>query len=163
MYQKILLAVDGSDTSKLAVEEALRIAAFVHGRIHALYVVGKWGIAPYAGYYEPEALGTVLREDARTALDAVSKEMAERGILGEVEIDETESAADDIPSCLQRCVERHNIDLVVMGTHGRRGASRVMLGSVAEGFLRISTCPVLLVRSPGSAAVAHDASESPAD
>jgi nucleotide-binding universal stress UspA family protein len=154
MYQKILLAVDGSDASKRAVEEAFRIAAFARARVHALYVVSKWGVAPYAGYYEPEALGEVLREDGRIALEAVRAAMAERGIPGGVEIDETQNAADDIT-----CVQRHNIDLVLMGTHGRRGASRIVLGSVAEGLLRISTCPVLLVRSPRieTAQVGHGA------
>lgn len=159
MYRKILLAVDGSDASKRAVEEALRIAALAHARVHALFVVSKWGLAPYAGYYEPEALGTVLREDGRIALEAVRAAMAARGISGDIEIDETVNAADDIPSCLERCVQRQNIDLVVMGTHGRRGASRIVLGSVAEGLLRISTCPVLLVRSARvePAQAAHDA------
>ncbi|SDI33864.1 universal stress protein [Paraburkholderia phenazinium] len=147
MYQKILLAVDGSDASKPAVEEAFRIAAAARARVHALYVVSKWGVAPYAGYYEPEALGAVLREDGRIALEAVRVAIAERRIPGAIEIDETQSAADDIPSCLERCARRQNVDLIVMGTHGRRGASRVLLGSVAEGLLRISTCPVLLVRS----------------
>lgn len=164
MYQKILLAVDGSDASKRAVEEAFRIAALARARVHALYVVSKWGVAPYAGYYEPEALGTVLREDGRIVLEGVRAAMAERGIPGDIEIDETQNAADDIPSCLERCVQRQNIDLVVMGTHGRRGAARrgagrIVLGSVAEGLLRISTCPVLLVRSPSveTAQVGHGA------
>jgi nucleotide-binding universal stress UspA family protein len=147
MYQKVLLAVDGSDASSRAAQEAFRIAAFVQAHIHAIYVVSKWGIAPYAGYYEPEALGAVLREDGRIALEAIRKEMAERAVSGDVEIDETQSIADDIPNCLKRCVQRQNIDLVVMGTHGRHGAGRVMIGSVAESFLRISPCPVLLVRA----------------
>jgi nucleotide-binding universal stress UspA family protein len=159
MYQKILLAVDGSDASKRAVEEAFQLAAFARARVHALYVVSKRGVAPYAGYYDPEALGTVLREDGRIALEAVRAAMSERAIPGGVEIDETQNAADNIPRCLERCVQRQNIDLVVMGTHGRRGASRIVLGSVAEGLLRISTCPVLLVRSPRieTAQVGHGA------
>lgn len=133
MYQKILLAVDGSDASKRAVEEAFRIAALARARVHALYVVSKWGVAPYAGYYEPEALGTVLREDGRIVLEGVRAAMAERGIPGDIEIDETQNAADDIPSCLERCVQRQNIDLVVMGTHGRRGAAR-------RGAARAGSC-----------------------
>lgn len=134
MYHKILLAVDGSDASKRAAEEAFRIAALARARVHALYVVSKWGVAPYAGYYEPEALGTVLREDGRLALEAVRTAMAKQGMPGDIEIDETQNAADNIPSCLERCIQREKIDLVVMGTHGRRGASRIVLGSVAEVY-----------------------------
>jgi hypothetical protein len=114
MYQKILLAVDGSEASKRAAEEAFRIAAWARARVPALYVVSKWGGAPYAGYYEPEALGTVLREDGRIALDEVRAAMAERGIPGDVEIDETQNAADDIPSCLERCIQGQTVDPVVM-------------------------------------------------
>jgi nucleotide-binding universal stress UspA family protein len=55
--------------------------------------------------------------------------------------------ADDIKSCLQRCVRRQGGDLVVMGTQGRHGVGRPVLGSVAEQFLRMSTCPVMLIRS----------------
>lgn len=150
MYQKILLAVDGSEASRRALDEACRIAVFFDARLHAVYVVSKWGIAPYAGYYEPEALAAVLRDDGRIALETVREAMSGQGVPGDVEIDETLNATDDIANCLQRSVQRHNIELVVMGTHGRRGASRIVLGSVAEGMLRISTCPVLLVRSPES-------------
>jgi nucleotide-binding universal stress UspA family protein len=67
---------------------------------------------------------------------------------GDTEIEETEDAADDIPHCLARCVQRQGAGLVVMGTQGRHGIGRMLLGSVAEAFLRHADVPVLLVRSP---------------
>lgn len=57
-----------------------------------------------------------------------------------------DSIAEDIASCIARCVDRRGVALVVMGTHGRRGMRRRVLGSVAERFVRESPCPVLLVR-----------------
>jgi len=149
MYRKIVLAVDGSDASKRALDEALDIAALARGRLHAVYIVHPWCVSPYAGYSEPEALRKVLREDGQIALEAVRKAMAERGVPGDTEIDETQSSADNIPSCLHRFVQRHGAELVVMGTHGRRGVGRAVLGSVAEQFLRMAACPVMLVRSSG--------------
>jgi nucleotide-binding universal stress UspA family protein len=67
-------------------------------------------------------------------------------VAGDTEILETQGIAEDIASCIARCVDRHGVDLVVMGTHGRRGMRRMVLGSVAERFVRHSPCPVLLVR-----------------
>lgn len=91
-----------------------------------------------------------LREDGRITLAAVRRATAERGVSGDTEIDETESAADDIASCLQRCVRRQGGDLVVMGTRGGHGVGRAVLGNVATQFLRMATCPVMLIRSDTS-------------
>jgi nucleotide-binding universal stress UspA family protein len=146
MYRKILVAVDGGDSSKAALAEALRIANFTHAHVHAVYVVHQWGLAPYSGYYDPEALGKVLREDGRSALDEARNAMTGLDVSGKVEIDETQGASDTIAQCLMRCVQRQGADLVAMGTHGRHGLGRMVLGSVAEGFVRVSTCPVLIVR-----------------
>lgn len=145
MYHKILLAVDDSDVSVRALNEALDVATLSHAGLHAVYVVHPWQMSQYAGYYDAEDLRKVLQEDARRVLEAARLAMEKRGVKGTTEIVETENAADDIASCLSRCARRHDAGLVVMGTHGRHGLRRVVLGSVAEQFLRLSTCPVLLV------------------
>ena len=150
MYRKIALAIDGSDSSKRALDEALDVAVLAQARLHAVYIVHPWSMSRYAGYYDPEELRKVLREDAQMTLETVRKAMTERGVPGETEIEETQSAADDIPSCLYRCVQRQGAELVVMGTQGRHGVGRAVLGSVAEQFLRISTCPVMLIRGRGN-------------
>jgi nucleotide-binding universal stress UspA family protein len=77
--------------------------------------------------------------------------MAERGVPGATEIEETESADDDIAHCLARCVQRQGAGLMVMGTQGRHGIERWVLGSVAEAFVRRADLPVLLVRSSDAA------------
>ncbi|MGG1947886.1 universal stress protein [Trinickia sp. NRRL B-1857] len=146
MYRNIMLAVDGSASSKRAIEEALRIAALAHATVHAVYVVDKSALFNYGGYYDPQALLDALRGDGRSALGQVHSALAAGGVQGDEEIIETESMADDVATCLQRHAERIGADLVVMGTHGRRGVPRLVLGSVSERFLRFSTCPVMLVR-----------------
>ncbi|WP_322788535.1 universal stress protein [Paraburkholderia oxyphila] len=146
IYRRILLAVDGSGSARRATREALALAAFGHGRVHAVYVVHKWGLAPYGGYFDPDALGRVLNEDGRKALEEVRRAMAAQEVTISVEICETLGKSDSIVECLRRCAAVLDADLVVMGTHGRHGVSRAVLGSVAEGFLRISPCPVLVVR-----------------
>lgn len=150
MYRKILVAVDGSDTSVEALDEALKIASVTKGSLHVVCVIDQAPYLPYAGYYDPDSLLDAARKDGAKVLEKAQNAIARLGLKGDVELAETESIADDVPSCLQRCAERCGADLVVMGTHGRRGWRRMMLGSVAERFLRISTVPVVMVH--GSAA-----------
>jgi hypothetical protein len=93
----------------------LELAQFTQARFHAVYVVHPWCMARYAGYFDPDQLRNVLREDGRMALEEARWAMAERGLPGDTEIDETEDAADDIPHCLARCVQRQGAGLVADG------------------------------------------------
>ena len=147
MYQSIMLAVDNSPSSKSATQEAVRMAAVSKATVHAVYVVDKAALFNYGGYYDPQALLDALRSEGRAALGQVHEALGAAGLQGEEETIETESMADDVAACLQRHAERIGADLVVMGTHGRRGVPRLVLGSVSERFLRFSTCPVMLARA----------------
>lgn len=146
MYRNIMLAVDDSPSSRKATQEAVRMAALAKATIHAVYVVDKSALFNYGGYYDPNALVEALRSEGKAALSQVHDACVAAGVRCEQEIVETEGIADHIENALQRYVERCNADLAVMGTHGRRGVQRLVLGSVAERFLRFSTCPVMLVR-----------------
>jgi nucleotide-binding universal stress UspA family protein len=146
MYRHILVAWDGSESSKRALSEAIRMASLAHGKLTVAYVVDSSTSFAYAGEYDPLALTRALRIDGERALADARAQMAEHGVEGVTEIVETEGLAEDIATCLQRTAERIGADLVVLGTHGRRGIRRMVIGSVAERFVRFSTCPVLLVR-----------------
>ncbi|BCG01433.1 universal stress protein (plasmid) [Paraburkholderia sp. PGU19] len=146
MYKKILVAVDGSATSKLAVQEAVKMASLTSGTVHAVYVVDTSPIFNYAGYVDPTVWTDALRSDGRNALESVEAVCRESGVACANELVETEPLNDDVAQTLQRCAARLGAELVVLGTHGRRGMKRIVLGSVAEHFVRISPCPVLLVR-----------------
>lgn len=146
MYRNILVALDGSESSKRALNAAIGVVAMTNGKVTAVYVLDRSVTFSYAIEYDPYPLIDALRKDGRCILEDAQTRMKEHGISGEVELAETEGLAEDIASCLQRCAQRRAADLVVMGTHGRRGVRRAVLGSVAERFLRLSTCPVLLIR-----------------
>jgi nucleotide-binding universal stress UspA family protein len=148
MYKQILVALDGSESSKGALLQAVRLAALVKGNLLALHVIDEPIVYTYAGYFDPTALYDALREEGRVVLDDARKSMAEHGVSGEVEQVETDGAGEDVATRIQQSVVSHQADLVVIGTHGRRGIRRMMIGSVAERLLRLSTCPVLLVRAP---------------
>ncbi|RQS65044.1 universal stress protein [Burkholderia sp. Bp8963] len=147
MYKKIMVAVDGSTSSKQALDEALKLAKGSDARIVAVYVVDQSVLFTYAGRVDPHTLLEEIRRDGAAVLHDVEQIIANAAVSGETELIGTDSIGEDIAERLQRYVDENAIDLAVVGTHGRRGIRRMVLGSVAERFVRGSSCPVLLVRS----------------
>jgi nucleotide-binding universal stress UspA family protein len=146
MYEHILVALDGSESSKRALDEAIRMGKLAHGKVTAVYVVDSSTTFAYAGEFDPLALTRALRTDGEQVLEEARKRMAEEGVAGAAQVVETDGLSEDVATCLQREAQRVGAELVVLGTHGRRGVRRMVIGSVAERFVRFSTCPVLLVR-----------------
>lgn len=146
MYQKIFVAVDGSDTSKRALAEALRMARFTGGSLCAAVVIDTVAPLGVGMTYVPAELLDAYREDALKLLRTVRSEAEAAGVHCDTELLELLDIADDVASCLQRCAQQCGAELAVLGTHGRRGVRRAMIGSVAERFVRLADCPVLLVR-----------------
>jgi nucleotide-binding universal stress UspA family protein len=146
MYQHILVALDGSSFSKRALKEAVNLAALTKGVVHPVYVVDKTPLFSYAGYYDPMALTDALRQDGRSVLDDAEQTCVDAEVPCRVELIESDSLSDDVASIVLRHAEQIHADVIVMGTHGRRGVRRLVIGSVAERVLRFSRCPVLLMR-----------------
>ncbi|MPW18113.1 universal stress protein [Paraburkholderia sp. CNPSo 3157] len=145
MYSHILVPIDGSQTAARAFDAARKLACETGAQLQPLYVVA----APLMAYDAPGSDHGILRDaflhEGRTVMKEALALMDRDGVQGSPRIIEPEKAGDDIPHCILRAARDIRTDLVVMGTHGRSGASRFMLGSVAERFLRISSCPVLLI------------------
>ncbi|CDF82878.1 hypothetical protein PKB_1516 [Pseudomonas knackmussii B13] len=147
MYERILVAVDGSSVSDRALNEAVKLAKLSGGELRVVTIVDSplRHLPDYAVYYNPEP----LREAALKAADDVLGKA--RQIVGDqvkASFDRVcqERASEEIAERIEVEAEAAKADLIVMGTHGRRGVRRLMLGSVAEGLLRVSNRPVLLVR-----------------
>ncbi|SFH67824.1 Nucleotide-binding universal stress protein, UspA family [Halorubrum aquaticum] len=141
LYDRILVPTDGSPKGRRAVEHALALAA-VHGAdVHALYVVDT---ASYAGT-GMEATWTgiddLLREDADEAVAQVETLAEGTGVDVETTVVEGSPGREIV-----RYAADARCDLIVMGTHGRGGIDRLLLGSVAERVVRRSPVPVLTVR-----------------
>ncbi|WP_028228566.1 universal stress protein [Paraburkholderia ferrariae] len=146
MYQKILVAFDGSDTSKEALAEALRLARLTGGQVcavHVMEVLSRLGMGLI--YIPPDLLDT-YREAATQQLETARAEAKALGVNCETQLLAPENVNESVAECLQRCAAHYGAQLVVLGPHGRRGVKRAFLGSVAEAFVRLSECPVLLVR-----------------
>ncbi|WP_322047357.1 universal stress protein [Paraburkholderia sp. J67] len=148
MYEKIELAYDGSETSKQALAEALKIARLCGGHlriVHVLDVVSLMSVGTGLTYVPAEMIDA-YREDALKMLDAASSEARAASVPCETGVLEVQNMSDGVAQSLERDASSYRAQLVVLGTHGRRGVKRALLGSVAEQFVRIAQCPVLLVR-----------------
>jgi nucleotide-binding universal stress UspA family protein len=145
MYKRILVPVDGSPTSKLGLEEAVKLAKDQQAALRIVHVVNDWLLV------SPDAAGA----DTGPAVEAMHA-------AGEAVLDEAEklarSAGVDAQTLLvDEIGERAGVqlvkqaaqwpaDLIVCGTHGRRGVQRLVMGSDAEYIVRHSPVPVLLLR-----------------
>ncbi|WP_460918485.1 universal stress protein [Salinarchaeum chitinilyticum] len=141
MYERILVPTDGSAGVERAVDHAIDLAAAHGATIHAVYVVNtaSYGGIPMETSWD--GIRDVLSEEGEAALDRVTELAAAAGV--EVET----AVVDGSPSRqIVEYAEQVDCDLIVMGTHGRGGLDRLLLGSVAERVVRSSEIPVLTVR-----------------
>lgn len=147
MYQRILLAVDGSRSSDLALSQAVIIARATGAEVKVLYVVDDSDVYFEASYFDPRELVENLIAHGRKALDAATARLTEAGIRSTAQLDEKPVAPGRISTTIVTEADAWNADLIVMGTHGRRGVRRLLMGSVSEGVLARASKPVLLIRS----------------
>jgi nucleotide-binding universal stress UspA family protein len=147
MYQRILLAVDGSRSSDLALSQAIIIAKATGAEVKALFVVDDSDVYFEASYFNPKELVDNIITHGRKALDAASARLSEAGVRNSVQLDEKPVSPGRISLTIVSEADAWNADLIVLGTHGRRGVRRLLMGSVSEGVLTKTSKPVLLVRS----------------
>lgn len=147
MYQRILVATDGSDLSRTAVNSAIELAAAISAELVALYVVPCYPISYFEGGI------TISVEDiARTekqwsdkgqaVVDAVQAQAQAQGVTAKAAVVQSDLVAESIMAA----ANKHECDLVVMASHGRKGIKRVLLGSETQHVLTHSTVPVLVLR-----------------
>jgi nucleotide-binding universal stress UspA family protein len=141
MYDCILVPTDGSEEGERAVEHAIDLAATHDASLVAVYVVNTAGYAGLPMETSMEGVDHMLRDEGARALGRVVDLADERGVPVERRL------VDGSPSKrIVAVAEEADCDLVVMGTHGRGGIDRLLLGSVAERVVRESPVPVLTVR-----------------
>ncbi len=147
MYQRILVPVDGSHTSTLGLQEAIRIAIDQRAHLKLVSVVDELVIAQnFEGLINAGELIDALRDSGEKAIKNALALVHKHDL--KVEAATFETVGDRVADIIVREAKKWKADLIVMGTHGRRGFNRMVLGSDAEGVLRNSPVPVLMVRSP---------------
>ncbi|KWF38029.1 universal stress protein [Burkholderia pseudomultivorans] len=146
MYKRIFVALDGSASARLALNEAIRIAAASGGTVTCAYVVEHRAqlVDVGAGFTEAGDNGASAADVATSVLDGAKAVLAEQRVAGTVRA--LDAYGEDVATVLMRTAAEADADLIVMGTSGRHGLRRLLLGSVAESLLRAADRPVLLVR-----------------
>jgi universal stress protein A len=143
---KILCPVDFSDTSRHAFDYAVLLAGRCRAELVVLHVMEE---APLATAYGamPEAGMSEVEVVQRTAQQQLEELTAAAGSEATIRL---ELARGQTHKVILRQAEENSFDMIVMGTHGRRGLNRALFGSVTERVIRRAHCPVLIVRLPES-------------
>jgi len=144
MYKRILAPVDGSGPSGRGLNEAIQLAKEQNATLRLLHVINDFPImVEMSDSINFEAVREGLRQSGLALLERASKQAGSEGVKVETHlVDQRSGRAAD---AIVEDARSHGCDLIVIGTHGRRGMSRMLLGSDAERVLRQSSVPVLLV------------------
>lgn len=141
-FNKILIPTDGSDYTKKAIKKGLELAKVLDAEVTALYVVDQTSFINFPMDSTIVSVYSLLEKEGKDAVDYVKSEGDKLGVPVNVKIEEGSPSRKVIEASKQ-------FDLIVMGTLGRTGVSKLLLGSVAEKVVRFAECPVLVVRAKG--------------
>ena len=147
MFKHILVPVDGSETSLSAVDKAIGLAKAFDSAVTAIYVIDPYpftGVGADFAYGQDQYLGAAKAE-ANAAVEAVAQRLTAAGLKAETRIVEAHAVWRGIADA----AEAVGADLVVMGSHGRRGLEKLVLGSVTQSVLTQTQLATLVVRRNG--------------
>ena len=147
MYQRILVATDGSTLSKKAVNSAIALAALSGAELVALKVVPRYPQSYFEGGLAVQAteINRVEKqwvEHGQAIVDAVQKTAESKGVKTKA----ITAKSDLVSDAVIAAAKKHKCDLIVMASHGRRGIKRILLGSETQQVLTHTHIPVLVLR-----------------
>jgi len=142
MFDDILVPTDGSENAEKAIEHAVRLADAYDATVHGVYVVNVTYAADFEGGLDSESVLTALEREGQAAIDEIESRCDAAGVDVRTDLLEGRPAYR-----IAEYATDNGIDLVVMGTHGRSGVSRLLLGSVTESVVRRLETPVLTIPS----------------
>ncbi len=147
MYQRILVATDGSDLSQKAVTSAINLAALCGAELVAVSVVPRYPQSYFEGSMalETEEMARIEKQWAdkgQAVVDAVRHAAAAKGVTAQA----ITLNSDVVSDALITAATKHQCDLIVMASHGRRGIQRLLLGSETQHVLTHANIPVLVLK-----------------
>lgn len=145
MYKRILVPVDGSDTAKLGLQEAINLAKNLNANLRLLHIVDETVMVQYAEtpIYTVE-MARSLEEQGRRILDAALAAVHKQGLEASAVL---EKKIGVVSTAIVEHAKTWPAHVIVLGTHGRRGFGRLVMGSDAESVVRTSPIPVLMVNA----------------
>lgn len=144
MFKHILVPVDGSNTSQVAVAKAIGLAKAFDSQVTVIYVIDPYpftGVGTDFAYGQAEYLSAATAE-ANASVHAAKDTLSEAGVAVDTSVIEAHTAWRGIVEA----GDSLQVDLIVMGSHGRSGLEKLVLGSVAQAVLSHTKLPVLVVR-----------------
>lgn len=147
MFERILVATDGSDLSRKAVASAMALAKQNGAELVALTVVPRYPTSYLEGAtsHTPEEIGLVEKQWADSA-QATLDDIVQAGLASGVRIKTATINSDHVAASVIAAAGKHGSDLIVMASHGRKGLKRLLLGSETQAVLNQTELPVLVVR-----------------
>lgn len=149
MYQKIFVAIDDSPTSQKALAEAINLAKMSNAALCIAHAADESLLAQHGmglgSYIDVDRTKKAIHDASQALLDAAGKQAAEAGVTAEIRL--LEATDKRVAEQIASGAEDFSADLIVVGTHGRRGVARLLVGSVAENLVRIAHTSLLMVRS----------------
>lgn len=147
MYKHILCPIDGSDASNAGIHEAIQLAREQNAHLHFLHVIDTYvPIVDMSGDFNVTYMIDIMRNNGEMVIKNAIATAKKAGINADTKT--IESVGGRTAAYIVEEAENWPADLIVMGTHGLHGISRLVMGSDAENVVRSSKVPVLLVKSP---------------
>ena len=147
MFQRILVATDGSPLSKKAVASAIELATQNGAELIALTVVPRYPKNYFDGaaVFTPEDIARIEKQWAEAAQETLGA-VAERAKASGVKVKTVTVSSDLVAEAIVNAAKKHKSDMIVMASHGRKGIKRLLLGSETQHVLTHSELPVLVLR-----------------
>jgi nucleotide-binding universal stress UspA family protein len=150
MYRRILVPLDGSATAQRGLQEAVGLAKACDASLVLLHVVEAYPMMmEMATTTTWEQVTSDLRAHGQKVLEQAHQTVVAAGVACEARLEDAPAAR--VCDVIVDQARDRRCDLIVMGTHGRRGVAHALIGSDAERVIRLSPVPVLLVRAPDTA------------
>ena len=142
-FSKILVAVDGSQASMDAADQAIEMASKYNSEIIALHVI--LSDTTIFGTSPPRHIGEI-KQQAQQYLDKIKQKMPDQHDNSKIQMRTELISSATAVGGIVGFAEKENIDLIVVGTRGRSGFKKLLLGSVASGVVNYAHCPVMVVK-----------------
>jgi nucleotide-binding universal stress UspA family protein len=146
MFKRILVAVDTSETGEQALQMAIGLATESQAQLRIVHAVDVSNVNLESEQLDHSAMTDKIKKNGQDTLRNAEMKAAAAGIEAETNLVVMETLKPRIAEAIIEDAEAWPADLIVIGTHGRRGLSRLVVGSVAEDIVRGATQPVLLTR-----------------
>ncbi len=141
LFRKILIATDGSEYTKRAVDHGIDLAKSTEAKLYAIYVIDTAAFASIPMDAAWESMYELLKQEG----DEATRYVADKSEVDGLEVERLTIEGHPAEEII-KYAEKNSVDLIVMGTLGKSGLDRFLLGSVAEKVVRNSKIPVLVVR-----------------